>query len=327
MVSTARFINLDVSRITRGRIELRKEQVELATVVNSAVEASRPIIEKWGHQLTVMIPEGPVHLQADFTRLSQALSNLLNNAAKYTDQGGRICLTAERQSDQVLIRVKDNGIGIPPEMLPHIFEMFKQLDRSLERSEGGLGIGLTLVRRLVEMHGGSVEAHSPGPGKGSEFVVRLPLALEVKRQKPELSADQLNASASMNCRILVVDDNQDSADSIAILLRNMGNDVNTAYDGLEAVGAAAEFQPDVVLLDIGLPTMNGYDAACRIREQPGGKDRMLIALTGWGQEEDRRRSQEVGFDHHLTKPIDFSALRRLVSAVKVRDTERRSAKP
>jgi CheY-like chemotaxis protein/two-component sensor histidine kinase len=315
---------LDVSRITRGKIELRKEQVDLATVVSSAVEASRPLIEKWGHQLTVMIPEEPVHLDADLTRLSQALSNLLNNAAKYTDKGGQIWLTAERQSDHVLIRVKDTGIGIPTEMLPRIFEMFKQVDRSLERSEGGLGIGLTLVQRLVEMHGGSVEAHSPGVGQGSEFVLRLPLV--AKSESLPRVPDRQNSTSPVSCRILVVDDNQDSVDSIAILLRAMGNEVHTAQDGLEAVAAAAEFQPEVVLLDLGLPKLNGFDAARSIREQPGGPERVLIALTGWGQEKDCRRSKEAGFDHHLTKPIDFDVLRELLGGSKISHAEGRSAK-
>jgi CheY-like chemotaxis protein len=204
--------------------------------------------------------------------------------------------------------------------------MFKQVDRSLERSEGGLGIGLTLVQRLVEMHGGTVEAHSPGLGEGSEFVLRLPLALEAKTQRPQNVADRQIATSPGSCRILVVDDNQDSADSIAILLRTMGHEVHTAHDGLEAVDATAEFQPDMVLLDLGLPKLNGFDAARRIREQPGGRERVVIALTGWGQEEDRRRSKEAGFDHHLTKPIDFGVLRDLLAASKISHPERRSAK-
>ena len=304
---------LDVSRITTGKIELRKERVELAAVVNSAVEASRPLIEKWGHELTVTIPPQPIQLEADPTRLAQVLSNLLNNAAKYTDQGGRIWLTAERQSGHVLIRVKDTGIGIPAEMLPRIFDMFTQVDRTLERSEGGLGIGLTLVQRLVEMHGGTVEAHSDGPGKGSEFVVRLPVA-EVKDQGRQGAAcDGEKGAAPARRRILVVDDNRDAADSLGMLLRMMGNEVHTAHDGLEAVGAAAAFHPDVVLLDIGLPKLNGYEAARRIREQDGGTDMVLVAVTGWGQEEDRRRSKEAGFDHHMTKPVEFAALQKLLA--------------
>jgi PAS domain S-box-containing protein len=317
---------LDVSRITRGKIELRKERIELVAVVKSAIEASRPLIEKQGHELTVLIPPEPIHLEADLTRLSQVLLNLLDNAAKYTDRGGRIWLTAERQNDQVLIRVKDTGIGIPPEMLPRIFEMFTQVDPSLERSQSGLGIGLMLVQRLVEMHGGTVEAHSAGPGMGSEFVLSFPVVAEVKEGAPlEGGGYGQTATIPSKCRILVVDDNEDSADSVAVLLRTMGNEVHAAHDGLEAVGAAAALQPDVVLMDIGLPKLSGFEAARRIREQPGGSDVVLIALTGWGQEEDRRRSKEAGFDYHLTKPIDFSVLQELLAS-KLTHPEPRSAK-
>jgi PAS domain S-box-containing protein len=308
---------LDVSRIGGGKIVLRKERVELAAVVSSAVEASRPLIEKWGHELTVTLPPEPVYLEADPTRLSQILVNLLNNAAKYTNQGGRVWLTAERQGDAVLIRVKDAGIGIPREMLPHIFEMFRQVDRTLERSQGGLGIGLTLVQRLVALHGGVVSAHSEGPGKGSEFTIRLPVAGEAGGQGPQGVADgDEQAVAPAGCRILVVDDNRDAADTLAMLLRMMGHEVHTAHDGLEAVGSASVFQPDVVLLDIGLPKLNGYEVARRLREQPGGGEVILIALTGWGQEEDRRRSREVGFDHHLTKPVELDELQRLLAQTK-----------
>jgi PAS domain S-box-containing protein len=317
---------LDVSRITRGKVELRKERIELAAVVESAVEASRPLIEKWGHELTIQIPPGPIQLEGDLTRLAQVLLNLLNNAAKYTDQGGHIWLTAERQTNHVVIRVKDSGIGIPAEMLPRIFEMFRQVDRSLERSEGGLGIGLNLVKRLVEMHGGNVEAHSVGPGKGSEFIVHLPMASQLKDRGPQPVSDDKRPTVSATHRILVVDDNRDSADSVAMLLSMKGNEVNTAHDGLEALQVVAAFQPDVVLLDIGLPKLNGYEVARRIREQPGGCNMMLIALTGWGQEEDRRRSKEAGFDHHLTKPIDFSVLHELLAQAKQNHPERRPAK-
>lgn len=307
---------LDVSRITRGKIELRKEPVELAVLVQSALESSRPLIEKWKHELTVAVPSEPILLEGDVTRLSQVLANLLNNAAKYTDQGGRISVTAERHGDQALIRIKDTGIGIPRDMLPRIFEMFKQVDSSMERSEGGLGIGLTLVQRLVEMHGGAVEAHSAGVGQGSEFIVRLPVTVEDQVRKPQGEEGvEHKTLSSGTCRILVVDDNQDSAETVALLLRAMGHEVHLAHDGLEAVKEAATFQPAVVLLDLGLPRLNGFEAARRIREQRGGADRILIALTGWGQEEDRRRSKEAGFDHHLTKPIDFDALREILAGV------------
>jgi PAS domain S-box-containing protein len=250
---------LDVSRITRGKVELRKEPVELANVVTSAVESSRPLIEKGGHELSVTIPSEPVHLEADPTRLAQVFLNLLNNAAKYTDRGGRISLSAHLEgSGQVVVRVRDNGIGIPREMLPRVFELFAQVDRSMERSEGGLGIGLTLVQRLVEMHGGAVEARSDGPGTGSEFIVRLPVAAHIAAAGPAAGAGQGGAPAPR--RILIVDDNRDAADSLGMLLRLMGNEIHTAHDGLQAVEAAASFRPEVVLLDIGLPKLNGYEA-------------------------------------------------------------------
>lgn len=307
---------LDLSRITRGKIDLRKEVVELAAVVNSAVEDSRPLIEKLGHELIVTVSPQPIFLEADPTRLSQVLLNLINNAAKYTDQVGRIWLTAEQHGDHVVIRVKDTGIGIPSEMLPRVFEMFTQVDASLERAVGGLGIGLTLVHRLIEMHGGTVEAHSEGPGKGSEFIISLPFTSGLTAREPLTAiADGQQQVTYVTRRILVVDDNLDSAESLVLLLRMMGNEVNTAHDGLEAVAVAAEFRPDVVLLDIGLPMLNGYEAARLMRKQLGGGEMVLVALTGWGQEEDRRRSREAGFDHHLTKPVDFATLRELIAGL------------
>jgi PAS domain S-box-containing protein len=305
---------LDVSRITRGKIELRKEPVELAVVLNNAVEASRPLIEKWGHELTVSIPTEPIVLQADPTRLAQVFLNLLNNAAKYMDSGGHIWVSAERQDEQALIRVLDTGIGIPAEMLSHIFDIFTQVEHSLERSEGGLGLGLTLVQQLVEMHGGSVEACSDGVGKGSEFLVRLPIPVNTHDGEAGRVPDGCKSTVALTSRrILIVDDNRDSADTMGMLLRDMGNEVRTAYDGLEAVAAATAYQPEVVLLDIGLPKLNGYEAARRIRNQPGGDEMLLIALTGWGQEEDRRRSRHAGFDHHLTKPVEFGILEKLLA--------------
>jgi PAS domain S-box-containing protein len=307
---------LDISRISGGKLVLRKERVALAAVVSNAVEGSRPLFEKWDHTLTVTLPPEPVLLEADPTRLTQILLNLLTNAAKYTEQGGRIWLTAERQGEEVVIRVKDTGIGITREMLPRVFEMFLQVDRSLERSQGGLGIGLNLVQRLVKLHGGSVTADSAGPGRGSEFVVRLPLAGKAAGERPAGSAgDGSPDEKAPTSRILVVDDNRDAADSLAMLLRMQGHEVHTAYDGLEAVGAATVLQPDVILLDIGLPKLNGHEAARRIRQERG-PGVMLIALTGWGQEEDRRRSEEAGFDHHLTKPVELDALRQLLATVR-----------
>jgi PAS domain S-box-containing protein len=318
---------LDISRITRGKIELRKERVELAVVIRSAVETSRPVIEQAGHELTVSLPPEPVYLVADATRLAQILLNLLNNAARYTEPGGRIGLTAELaergkgKPAEVVIRVYDNGTGIPPEMLPRIFEMFTQVDRSLERSQGGLGIGLTLVRSLVELHGGTVVAHSNGLGHGSEFVVRLPVAPElIEAAAPTADSTAATApralplmrSSAPARRILIVDDNRDSALSLALLLQLGGYQTHTAHDGPAAVDAARAFRPEVALLDIGLPGLNGYEVARRIRKELGLKDAILVALTGWGQDEDRRRAREAGFDHHLVKPVDPQELRALL---------------
>ena len=301
---------LDVSRITRGKVELRQEPVELSDVLQSALEASRPLIEKSEHALTIDIPGQPIRLNADPTRLAQVFLNLLNNAAKYTDPGGHICLAAERHGDEVVVRVKDNGIGIPADMLPRVFELFAQVDRSMDRADGGLGIGLTLVERLVAMHGGTVKANSEGPGKGSEFVVRLPLAESLPVPAKEASRPIRPAKR----RILVVDDNRDAADSLGLLLQMSGHDVRTARDGLQAVEMAAKFRPDVVLLDIGLPKLNGYETARRIREMEGGQNVLLVALTGWSQDEDRRRSREAGFDHHLNKPVEWSELEQLLAS-------------
>jgi PAS domain S-box-containing protein len=305
---------LDVSRITRGKIELRKQRIELPRIVNNALEASRPLIEKCGHELIVTIPDQEISLEVDATRLTQVLLNLLNNSAKYMDPGGRIWLTAELESGQAVIRVKDTGIGIPPEMLSRIFEMFAQVDRSLDRSEGGLGIGLTLVKRLVEMHGGTVEAYSGGHGKGSEFVLRLPTVnAAAKELRPE--TEGVAAEPARPRRILVVDDNRDAAISLSMLLRIMGNEVHAVHDGLAAVEAALEFRPDMILLDIGLPKLNGYEAARRIRMEQGGRDIVMVAVTGWGQEEDRNRSKDAGFNHHMTKPVEFDALQKLLATI------------
>jgi signal transduction histidine kinase/ActR/RegA family two-component response regulator len=305
---------LDVSRITRGRIELRRERVALAAIVDSAVEASQPLIQKRRHQLTVRIPAAPIWLYADATRMAQVLANLIHNAAKYMDQAGRIQLSAERQGEQAVVRIKDTGVGIPAAMLPRIFDMFTQLDSSRDRSEGGLGIGLTLVQSLVELHGGTVEAHSEGQGKGSEFVVRVPAPADLQTAaSPAAAHEGAPEAAGAGRRILVVDDNRDAAETLVLLLQMMGNQVQEAHDGLEAVAAAASFRPEIILLDIGLPGLNGYQAARRIREQDGGSGIVLVALTGWGQDEDRRRSKEAGFDHHLTKPVDLADLQALLA--------------
>jgi PAS domain S-box-containing protein len=306
---------LDTSRITRGKLELRKGRVEVASVIHQSVEACRPLAQRAMHELNVSLPAEPINLHADPARLAQVFGNLLNNACKYTEPGGRIWVSAERQGGDVVVKVKDTGLGIPSGKLVSIFELFAQIDRSMERSQGGLGIGLTLVKRLVEMHGGSVEAHSEGQGMGSEFVVRLPILVE--GPKAEMPKGTVDEPAPTNHRILVVDDNPDAAASLAMLLKITGNDTQIAHDGIEAVEAASAFRPDVVLLDIGLPKLNGHDACRRIREQPWGKHMVLVALTGWGQDEDRRQSKEAGFDHHMVKPVDFNALMSLLAGLKV----------
>jgi two-component system CheB/CheR fusion protein len=303
---------LDVSRISAGKLELRKERVLLRAVIERAVESSRPLIDRMGHQLTVTLPNQALALDADPTRLGQVFCNLLNNAAKYSDRGGHVWLAVERQGSDVLVSVRDTGVGIAANHLPGIFHMFSQVEGTLDRSQGGLGIGLTLVKRLVELHGGRIEARSEGRGKGSEFVVRLPLIVEASGPKAPAEADEPPAPKS-SLRILIVDDNRDSADSLGMLLRIMGNDTRTAYDGQQGLEVAREFRPDVALLDIGLPKLDGYEACRRIREQPWGKGVVLIAITGWGQEEDRRRSHDAGFDRHLVKPVDPDALMRMLT--------------
>ena len=311
---------LDVSRIGRNKLELRKERVELAAVVECALESSRSLIQQCGHALTVSLPPVPVSIVADPTRLGQVILNLLNNAAKYTERGGHIRLTAERRGGDVVVSVRDNGVGISPEMLPHVFDLFTQVDRSLERSQGGLGIGLTLVRRLVEMHGGSVEARSGGPGAGSEFVVRLPIVVASPTQpmNPEANAEPADRAAGR--RILVVDDNLDSARLLARLLKLRGHETHMAHDGGQAVEAAEAHRPEVILLDIGLPVLNGYDVARTIRERPWGEEVVIVALTGWGQEGDRLRSQEAGIDHHLVKPVDTAVLEKILSELRTAPT-------
>jgi CheY-like chemotaxis protein len=305
-----------VSRISRNKLELRKEPIPLAKVVQSAVETSQPLIEASGQELTISLPDAPIVVDADPIRLAQVFSNLLNNAAKYTGRGGHIWLTVEQAGSEVIVKVRDTGIGIPADMLSCIFEMFTQVDGTLERSLGGLGLGLSLVKRLAEMHGGSVEARSDGPGEGSEFVVRLPILVVADAQKTAQPPDPAKrTTASAGHRVLVVDDNEDVVTSMQTLLTSLGNEVQTAFDGVAAVEAAAAFHPDVVVLDLWMPRMNGYDAARQIRAQPWGKKMVLIAHTGWGQEEDRRRTQEAGFDYHLVKPVAPNALEEMLAGL------------
>jgi len=305
---------LDVSRISRGKIELRRVRIELSSAVYHAVEAIQPQCKSMDHILTVSLPPEPIFLNADPTRLAQVLGNLLNNACKYTYNGGQMSLTVAREGNRAVIRLRDNGIGIATDQLPRIFEMFVQIDTSLERSVSGLGIGLTLVKSLVEMHDGTVAVHSAGVGQGSEFVVRLPIAVESPEPPPAPTIIEPRVTTPR--RILVVDDNRDSATSLAMVLELTGHKTHIAYDGLEAVEATATFRPDVVLLDIGLPKLNGYDACRKIRELPSGKGIVLIALTGWGQDEDRKKSKAVGFDAHLVKPMDYDALIELLAELR-----------
>ncbi len=302
---------LDVSRISRGKLELRRERVELAPIIRQANDTCRSMAESARLDVTTTLPPKPVYVYADPVRLAQVVSNLLHNACKFVPEGGRISLTAVLRDDDVVISVKDNGIGIAPDKLDSIFEMFSQIDQSLERSQGGLGIGLTLAKRLVELHDGSIEAHSDGPGKGTEIVVRLPVVVERASPPPAAPEDVIKPRG--NRLILVVDDNQDSARSLSMLLKVGGNETFLAYDGEEAIEAAATQRPDVILLDIGLPKLNGYDACRRIREQPWAKKTLIIALTGWGQDEDRRKSAEAGFDGHLVKPVELAELTKLLN--------------
>jgi signal transduction histidine kinase/ActR/RegA family two-component response regulator len=311
---------LDVNRITRNKLELKLERVELASIVSHAVDSCRPLYERAGHLLDVASPPEPIYLNADPVRLAQVVVNLLTNSCKYTEPGGRVWLSAVRQGSEVALTVRDTGVGIPQEMLTKVFDLFTQVDRSLERTAGGLGIGLSLVKRLVEMHGGAVTAHSEGQDQGSEFVVRLPILIE--RVEPEPSSDSSSGRPlpTSTRKILVVDDNRDSAHTLALLLKRTGNQTRTAHDGAEAVEAAAEYGPDVILLDIGLPKMNGYEACRAIRELPGGKEIAIVALTGWGQEEDRRKSDEAGFDGHLVKPVALADLMKLLASLTQTET-------
>jgi PAS domain S-box-containing protein len=302
---------LDVARITRGKVELRREVIDLGDTVARAIETVRPLVESRRHRLTVLHSGVPIRIRGDQVRLAQVIANLLNNAAKYSEEEGEIQIVLERRENQAVIRVRDRGMGIPADILPKVFDLFTQSQRTLDRSQGGLGIGLTLVKNLVGMHEGTVEAHSAGPGEGSEFVVSLPIYNE-----PEPSPDRVGSlprQAVKRQRILIVDDNKDSANTLAMLLRYQGHEVETAYDGVTAIERAQAAHPSLVLLDIGLPRIDGYEVARRLRAAPATRNSLLVAMTGYGQEEDRRRSREAGFDHHLVKPIDPQVLPQILA--------------
>jgi CheY-like chemotaxis protein/two-component sensor histidine kinase len=299
-----------VSRITQGKLELRIRRIDLASVVHAAVESARPLLQTCSHHFSLSLPRERLMLDADGTRLTQAILNLLNNAAKYTPAGGHVQLTVARDGERGVVSVRDSGIGIDPDHLPRLFEMFSQLTPALDRSHGGLGIGLALVRGLVELHGGTVSADSAGAGMGSEFVIHLPLAAHPSAALP---TDVVAAPTEVPARrILVVDDNEDAASTLAMLLEIMGHEVHTVHDGEAALQLAQDFAPQVVLLDIGLPRMNGYEVARRLRESSDGTPMVLVAVTGWGQEQDKQDASAAGFDHHLTKPVDPAALQSIL---------------
>jgi CheY-like chemotaxis protein len=303
---------LDVARITQGKLMLKTERVTLTSIVDAAVETARPLLDDRKHDLTVTLPGHAPVLDADPLRLSQVLSNLLTNSAKYTNPGGQIQLVCSIHGGAVHICVKDNGIGIPKEALPKIFEMFSQVDGASVRSEGGLGIGLSLVKGLVELHGGTIEANSDGPGQGSEFTVRVPLAAADSAALTMAQIDGPPPSAAGR-RILVADDNKDAADSLAMLLEMAGHEVRVAHNGRAALALAQAFRPNTALLDIGMPDLTGYEVAKELRREPWGADIRLIALTGWGKDSDRQRARDAGFNHHVTKPVDPVALEALMS--------------
>jgi signal transduction histidine kinase len=309
---------LDVSRITTGKLSLRKAPVALDAVLRSAIDTAMPFIDARHHVLSVSMPKEPVTLAADATRLAQVFSNLLHNAAKFTAPGGRIELKGERDDDRVTVRVIDNGIGIAPGMLPHVFEMFAQADHSLERTQAGLGVGLTLARRLVELHGGTLEAASEGLGRGSQFIVRLPVSRARSVVDGDGGAAPSAAIVASGHRVLVVDDNEDFANSLALILRALDNDVRVAHDGAAGLALAQQWRPQIGFLDIGLPRINGYDLARRLRADDGTASMLLVAITGWGQEKDRQLAVEAGFDRHLVKPVDPARVVDLLGDVRSR---------
>ena len=304
---------LDLSRITQGKLNLKKARIDLSDVLGSAVDAIRPSINEAGHALHIKLPDAPIMLDGDPNRLTQVFANILNNASKYTTGNGQIWLSAEREGDEAVVRIRDTGLGIPQLMQQRIFEMFTQIDRPIELGYTGLGIGLTLVKRIVEMHAGTVAVHSEGSERGSEFTVRLPVAVEEHQHHGETAGTQ--APPLLRHRVLVVDDNRDSAQLLGLVLKVLGNDICLAHDGSEAVKAAEEFQPSVILMDLGMPKMNGYDAARIIRQQAWGENMVLVALTGWGQEEDKQRTHDAGFNFHLTKPAEPAAIQRLLETL------------
>lgn len=313
---------LDVARITQGRIVLRKEPLYLTEVIERAVETSRALIEDRGHTLSVSLPSGAIRVDGDATRLEQVVVNLLSNAAKYTERGGRIELLAERHGREAVLRVRDSGIGIAPDMLPRVFDLFAQSERALDRAQGGLGIGLTVVRSLVQLHGGTVAAHSEGLGKGAEFVVRLPALPEVHADEVTPRPREERTHPQVRVRVLLVEDNSDAADSLAMLLELLGHHVRVAHDGVVALEVAPANVPDVMLVDIGLPGIDGYEVARRVRQHPELKHVVLVALTGYGREEDRRRALAAGFDYHLVKPVDPDLLQGLVARLPTTSPER-----
>jgi len=315
---------LDVSRITHGKIELRREPVNLVAIVQQAVETIRPLMESRGHTLETWTPDEALCVEADRTRLEQIIANLLNNAAKYTEPGGLIQLTVEREGAQAVVRIRDTGVGISPDLLPHIFDLFTQANRTSERAEGGLGIGLTLVRRLIEMHDGSIEAHSPGLGHGSEFTVRLPLVYGSHTAVPRTSPAEVVDILPEARRVLIVEDNVDAAETMQELLELWGHEVRLAHSGPGGLETAREFQPEVILLDIGLPGMNGFEVARRLRKEAALDTPCLVAITGYGQETDREKAREAGFDYHLTKPVEPHRLRTLLHTVASTASQRSS---
>jgi PAS domain S-box-containing protein len=317
---------LDISRINRSKMELRCSRVLLSDVINSAVETARPLIDAAGHKLEISLPPEPVVLDADLTRLAQVFGNLLSNSSRYTERGGHIWLAADRRDDIVSVSVRDTGIGIPAESLLRIFDMFSQVDRSIERSTGGLGIGLALVKGLVEMHGGTVTALSAGPKKGATFTVKLPVLASHSTPVNLENSDPVPIRDGHGRRILVVDDNKDAAHSMARLLQLVGNEVRMAHDGMEAVETADEFRPEIILMDMGMPRLNGYEATRRIRERPWGRSVRIIAVTGWGQENDKVRSQEAGCDGHLVKPVRLPELDELLAGFTSADGRKQQTK-